>query len=920
MLPAGQAVVVLGFAGAWTLLAAAVDCVVGAGPERDRATADARARRVRPRRREPERGDLMSSTTTRPPRGRFRRRLTALAATAALAVAGMAALAAPAHAAAPGVSTAYVANANDNSVSVINTATGVLTATIPVGSHPGSVAATPDRSQVYVTNILGSSVSVINTASGTVTATIPVGAFPVAALVNPAGTQVYVTSLAASTVSVISTATNTVTATIAVSNANNEAINPAGTTLYVSGAPSNVFVIDLATSTITATIPFLGGAQHLAVSPDGSTVYLTQANQKKVSVISTATNTVTATIPTATDAQQVLLNAAGTTAYVSSQGGGDVIVIDTASKTVTTTIPTGSFATGLALTPDGTRLFVTNENANDVSVIDTATNTVTGTFAAGNFPDSIALTTVPAPVVTSISPGSGPLAAGTPVTITGTDLNGATSVTFGADGPATAVSCTATTCTATAPAGTAGTVDVTVTTPGGTSATVAADQYAYVAAPTVTGISPGHGPESGGGTVTITGTNLTGTSAVLFGTTPATSVTVANASTVTATIPAHVDGTVDVTVTTVGGTSATGTADHYTYDEPAPVITGISPTYGDQAGGTMVTITGTDLTGTTAIHFGATAATSFTVVSDTQITATAPAGTALGPVDITVTTPAGTSTTGTADRFSYVNGVGKVTAAGRLPVGGHDAEFGFDARATTPGGTIKGRLIYDDQTSGVKISNSTITVFYLTGTTTAHAEGTATCTIGGTSSPCTFTVTATDPGGFTLTYNTTTVGGTIANGHVHVTPGNGNGGNATPAASRQAQTATTAPVLDATPATAAMTGGFSASLLGVSLSGGRCATATLIYTDGTAAGDTNCLLLGLLGVNIDIDLHLTSGTVGTNTATVTGTATVTVAGLLPVTLPATEVLTASGSTGLRLTVGAVTLPTLPIATGAIQIG
>ncbi|QMU76873.1 hypothetical protein GXW83_15180 [Streptacidiphilus sp. PB12-B1b] len=119
-----------------------------------------------------------------------------------------------------------------------------------------------------------------------------------------------------------------------------------------------------------------------------------------------------------------------------------------------------------------------------------------------------------------------------------------------------------------------------------------------------------------------------------------------------------------------------------------------------------------------------------------------------------------------------------------------------------------------------------------------------------------------------------------------------------------------------------MDGGFSASLLGVNLSGARCATSALAYTDGTAYGDTTCRLLGLLGITIDLDVHLTGATIATGgtTATVTGTATATVAGLLPVTLPATEVLNSSGTTGLQLTIGGVALPTLPIGTGAVQIG
>ena len=986
---------------------------------------------------------MSSSNPGRPPRTRWRHRFAALTATAALSLTGMAALAAPAHAAPSGVTTAYITDYYNGNVSVADTATGTVTATIPVGGFPAAVAVNPAGTRAYAVSQITNVVSVIDTATATVTATIPVGANPFAISLNPAGTLAYVANETGNSVSVIDTGTNTVVATIPVSGyLLSITLNPAGTRAYVGTfSPPALTVIDTGTNTVVATVPVVGtGAYAVTVNPAGTRVYIGAPNasgpviQGTVTVVDAATNTVSGSIPDP-DATSLAFTPDGSKLYAASPQPHHVTVIDPMSDTVTATITGFSDPQTIAINSTGDTAYVTDQIDPSGSVpgtlwaIDVATNTLSAnTTGIAGGPHGLALHTAPAPTVTSVSPSSGPLAAGTPVTITGTNLSGATAITFGADGPATGVSCTATSCTATAPAGAAGTVDVTVTGPGGASATSPADQYTYVAAPTVTGVSPNNGPETGGTTVTITGTGLAGATAVMFGGTAATGVS-CTATTCTATAAAHTDGTVDVQVTTVGGTSAlsaadqytynepaavitaispasgpeaggtivtvTGTdflgatavhfgttaataftvnsdtqitatapastdgtvdvtvttaagtsppvtADHYTYLEPAPAITGIAPTVGDATGGTTVTITGTDFLGATAVHFGTTAATAFTVNSDTQITATAPAGTLGAVVDVTVTAPAGTSATTSADKYSYVNTVAKVTAEGRLNVGGHDAEFAFAARRTAPGGTIKGHLNYDnDNGAGVKIDHATITVFYLTSPTTAHAEGTAQCKIGGTTSTCSFTVNATDngdpaehddggthPDAFTLTYNTTTVGGTIEDGHVEIAPETGGSGNSatttgTPAAAHQLRpAANTAPIVDASPVTAAMTGGFSASLLGISLSGGRCASSALIYTDGTAAGDVNCLLLGVLGINVDVNLHLATGTLGTgnSSATVTGTATVTIAGLLPVTLPATEVLSANGTTGLQLTVGAVTLPALPIANGAIEIG
>ncbi|MFJ8439966.1 IPT/TIG domain-containing protein [Kitasatospora griseola] len=433
-----------------------------------------------------------------------------------------------------------------------------------------------------------------------------------------------------------------------------------------------------------------------------------------------------------------------------------------------------------------------------------------------------------------------------------------------------------------------------------------------VPAPTVTGLSPASGPRAGGTSVTITGTNLLGATAVTFGSTPAASFTVNSDTSITAVTPAHTAGAVDVTVTTASGTSAVVTANQYTYLKPAPVVTGISPIRGDVAGGTTVTITGTDLDGATAVNFGSTAATSFTVNSPTSITATAPAGSA-GTVDVTVTTDTGTSPAVTADQYTYVNTLVRVQGAGRIPVGTHAGQFGVAVQRTSAGGAISGHLEFQDQASGVHLGGATFTDVYTTASGTAYATGTATCRIGGTTSTCAFTLTAIDggknTGSFTLTYNTTTVGGTILAGHVTVS-GAGFAAPRTAAASAPAN-----------PVAAVTSGLLSANLLGITLSSGECGTGALVATGGTATGEVSCLLLGAAGATIDVDLPATTGTTGTNTATLGGTATVTVAGALPLPLPATAGLAGTGSSaGLQLTVAGVTLPVLPIGTGGIEIG
>jgi hypothetical protein len=165
------------------------------------------------------------------------------------------------------------------------------------------------------------------------------------------------------------------------------------------------------------------------------------------------------------------------------------------------------------------------------------------------------------PRVTNVEPDSGSATGGTTVTLTGTDLGEATSVTFGPTAATSFAVISESSIIAVSPPGTE-TVDVTVATPGGTSATSSADQFTY--GPTVSQVKPSHGPPGGGTSATITGTGFTGATAVMFGSTSAKSFTVNSATSITAVSPQE-KGTVDVTVTTPAGTSPTSAADQFTY-------------------------------------------------------------------------------------------------------------------------------------------------------------------------------------------------------------------------------------------------------------------------------------------------------------------------------------------------------------------
>lgn len=171
-----------------------------------------------------------------------------------------------------------------------------------------------------------------------------------------------------------------------------------------------------------------------------------------------------------------------------------------------------------------------------------------------------------APTILDIMPDAGPTAGGAPFYLFGTDLADVSSVTFGGT-PATDVVVVDDFVMGTTPAHAVGTVDVVVTTPGGSA--TAKDAFTYQAAPVVTGVAPPTGSYLGGQDVTITGTGLSDATDVTFGGVASPTVFWVGDSLVART-PPHAAGVVDVAVTGPGGTGTLANAFTYVATPTAP--------------------------------------------------------------------------------------------------------------------------------------------------------------------------------------------------------------------------------------------------------------------------------------------------------------------------------------------------------------
>lgn len=231
-----------------------------------------------------------------------------------------------------------------------------------------------------------------------------------------------------------------------------------------------------------------------------------------------------------------------------------------------------------------------------------------------------------APTITSFTPSSGPI--GAPVVINGDNFTGpdpdVTAVKFNGVSASFTIA-NRHKLTATVPAG-ATDGPIAVTNADGTATSAASFDVTASPVPTITSFNPTSGPL--GSSVDITGTGFFGASAVQFNNTNAT-FTVDSNTHITATVPAGAT-TGPIKVTTPGGTATSAT--NFTVTAGGFAITSFNPTSG--VIGTSVVITGIGFTGVNRVRFNGTSAT-FTVNSNTQITATVPAGATTGPISVT---------------------------------------------------------------------------------------------------------------------------------------------------------------------------------------------------------------------------------------------------------------------------------------------
>lgn len=315
---------------------------------------------------------------------------------------------------------AYVTNEDSQNLSVIDTRTDSVVATIAVGTRPRGVKVSPDGRTVYVA-LSGSpkcppsmpdeeceklkadktkdGIAEVDVIARRVRRVLPGGSDPEQFDITSDGKRLYISNEDAGTASVVDVEKGTIDTTVKVgAEPEGVRISPDGKLVYVTAeSDTSIRVLDASSGAVKARIKVGRRPRDVAFTPDGKRAYATAEVGGTVSVIDVANNQVVTTITLPKDAKPmgVRVSPAGDRVYVATGRGGTVVVIDPATNKIVGSVKVGQRPWGIALTPDGSKLYTANGPSNDVSVVDTKKLQVIKTIPVGKIPWGVAIGSAP---------------------------------------------------------------------------------------------------------------------------------------------------------------------------------------------------------------------------------------------------------------------------------------------------------------------------------------------------------------------------------------------------------------------------------------------------------------------------------------------------------------------------------------------
>ena len=304
----------------------------------------------------------------------------------------------------------YVSNEDSNDISVIDTRTDSVVATIPVGTRPRGILVSPDGRTVYVA-LSGSpkappgvdestlpppdkaadGIAAIDVATHRVRATYPAGSDPEAFAIAPDGRTIYISNEDAGLASALDVESGQVVYTLRVGDEpEGVGITRDGKYVYVTGEMTNdVAVVDVAARRIVKRMRMGKRPRGIAFTPDGRKAYVSEELGGAVAVVDVSRHEVVDSIRVPGDGAKPMglaVTPDGMQLLVTTGRGGALAFVDVKRDSVIASIDVGTRPWGLAISADGTKAYTANGPSNDVAVIDVATRRVLKRISVGRLP------------------------------------------------------------------------------------------------------------------------------------------------------------------------------------------------------------------------------------------------------------------------------------------------------------------------------------------------------------------------------------------------------------------------------------------------------------------------------------------------------------------------------------------------------
>ena len=256
----------------------------------------------------------------------------------------------------------YVADNNNNQITVINPTTMSVVDTIDVSGGPIRMALDPINHLIYVTLSSSNQVAVLNPSTNAIVDYIPVGSSPIGIIY--AEGLIYVANSGETTISVINPNTDQVINTISTSGIPIRlAFDPVYGMIYAT-TNKGVVVINPKTNSQVTTIslpPSLG----VAVDPSTGYVYVAVASSDYVAVINPSTNTVVNEIVTGSSPTNIKIG--GNLMFVVNRGSDTLTIVNLTDDDVVANIPVGNYPQGDCIV--GNSIYVANSKSSSISII-----------------------------------------------------------------------------------------------------------------------------------------------------------------------------------------------------------------------------------------------------------------------------------------------------------------------------------------------------------------------------------------------------------------------------------------------------------------------------------------------------------------------------------------------------------------------